>query len=98
MGKTYKALEVSEMMKSVGVKHNMKTCSMLINGFIYLKDWANAFSIFEDVIGDGLEPDVILYNNIIRAFCGIEHMERAILTVEEMKRRVIDRPQGHFCP
>ncbi|KAK6135930.1 hypothetical protein DH2020_030313 [Rehmannia glutinosa] len=86
MGKVYKALEVSDMMKSAGVKHNLKTCSMLINGFINLKDWANAFSIFEDVIRDGLKPDVILYNNIIRAFCGMGNVERAIRTVEEMKK------------
>lgn len=86
MGKVHKALEVSDMMKLAGIKHNMKTYSMLINGFINLKDWANAFSIFEDVIGDGLKPDVILYNNIIRAFCGMGNMERAIHTVEEMKK------------
>ncbi|KAL0299126.1 UNVERIFIED_CONTAM: Pentatricopeptide repeat-containing protein, chloroplastic [Sesamum radiatum] len=86
MGKVSKALEVSDMMKQAGIKHNMKTYSMLMNGFINLKDWANAFSIFEDVIRDGLKPDVILYNNIIRAFCGMGNMGRAIRTVEEMKK------------
>ena len=54
-----------------GIKHNMKTYSMLINGFLKLKDWANAFSVFEDFTKDGLKPDVVLYNNIITALCCI---------------------------
>ncbi|KAK2971282.1 hypothetical protein RJ640_001308 [Escallonia rubra] len=85
-GKVSKALEVSDMMKCAGIKHNLKTYSMLINGFIKLKDWGNAFLVFEDVLGDGLKPDVVLYNNIIRAFCGMGNMERAISTVDEMQR------------
>ncbi|KAK2999810.1 hypothetical protein RJ639_024260 [Escallonia herrerae] len=85
-GKVSKALEVSDMMKCAGIKHNLKIYSMLINGFIKLKDWGNAFLVFEDVLGDGLKPDVVLYNNIIRAFCGMGNMERAVSTIDEMQR------------
>lgn len=74
------------MMEVAGIKHNMKTYSMLINGFIQLKDWANAFAVFEDVVKDGLKPDVVLYNNIIRAFCGMGNMDRAISIVKEMQK------------
>lgn len=86
MGKVSKALEVSKMMESAGIKHNNKTYSMLINGFLKLKDWSNAFAIFEDLIRDGLKPDVVLYNNIISAFCGMGNMDRAVNTVKEMRR------------
>lgn len=74
-------------MEHAGIKHNMKTYSMLINGFLKLKDWANAFAIFEDLIRDGIKPDVVLYNNIITAFCGMGKMDRAICTVKEMQKQ-----------
>lgn len=73
-------------MESAGIKHNMKTYSMLINGFLKLKDWTNAFSVVEDLVKDGFKPDVVLYNNIITAFCGMGNMDRAIRTVKEMQR------------
>ena len=69
------------MRECAGIKHNMKTYSMLINGYLKLKDWANAFTTFEDLVEDGLKPNVVLYNNIIRAFCGMGNMDRAIHTV-----------------
>lgn len=74
------------MMESSGIRHNMKTYSMLINGFLKLKDWANAFAIFEDLVEDGLKPDVVLYNNVISAFCGMGNMDRALHTVKEMQK------------
>lgn len=73
-------------MKEQGIKHNLKTYSMMINGFVKLKDWANAFAVFEDMVNDGMKPDVILYNNIIAAFCGMGNMERAVQTVKEMQK------------
>lgn len=86
IGKVSKALEASKLMEVAGIKHNMKTYSMMINGFLKLKDWANAFAVFEDVLNNGLKPDVVLYNNIIRAFCGMGNMERAVCTVKQMQR------------
>ncbi|KAH0907923.1 hypothetical protein HID58_039750 [Brassica napus] len=86
VGKIPKALEVSRTMKEQGIKHNLKTYSMMINGFVKLKDWANAFAVFEDMVNDGMKPDVILYNNIIAAFCGMGNMERAVQTVKEMQK------------
>lgn len=74
-------------MEHAGIKHNMKTYSMLINGFLKLKDWANAFAIFEDLIKNGIKPDVVLYNNIITAFCGMGKMDRAVCTVKEMQKQ-----------
>lgn len=86
IGKVSKAFEVSKMMETAGIKHNMKTYSMLINGFLKLKDWANVFAVMEDLVKDGLKPDVVLYNNIITAFCGMGNMDRAVRTIKEMQR------------
>lgn len=85
-------------MRLEGIKHNRKTYSMLINGFVKLKDWANAFAIFEDVIRDGLKPDVVLYNNIIRAFCGMGNMERAISTIKQMQKERCTPTSQSFMP
>ncbi|BBG96857.1 pentatricopeptide repeat-containing protein, partial [Prunus dulcis] len=86
IGKVSKALEISKLMESASIKHNVKTYSMLINGFLKLKDWANAFAVVEDLVKDGLKPDIVLYNNIITAFCGMGNMNRAVRTVKEMQR------------
>ncbi|KAL5097822.1 hypothetical protein RYX36_002149 [Vicia faba] len=64
----------------------MKTYSMLFNGFVKLKDWADAFSIFEDITKDGLKADVILYNNIVKAFCGMDNMDHDICIVKQVHR------------
>lgn len=86
IGKVSKALEICRVMKTAGIKHNLKTYSMLISGFMKLKDWANAFSIFEDITKLGLKPDVILYNNIVKAFCGMGNMDRALGIVKQMQK------------
>jgi pentatricopeptide repeat protein len=33
-----------------------------------------------------LKPDLILYNNIVTAFCGMGNMDRAICIVKQMQR------------
>lgn len=73
-------------MELSGIVHNHKTYSMLINGFIQLKDYVNAFSIFEQMLQSGLKPDVVLYNNIISAFSKMGNTDRAIQVVHEMQK------------
>ncbi|KAL5976477.1 hypothetical protein ACLOJK_020810 [Asimina triloba] len=85
MGKVSKALEVSKSMALNGIKHNSKTYSMLISGYVNQNDFANAFAVFEDMLKAGLKPDAVLYNNIIDAFCKMGNIDRAIRIVDEMK-------------
>lgn len=59
---------------------------MLINGFIRLNDFANAFGIFEEMLKLGLKPDVVLYNNIVCAFSKMGNTDRAIQIVHEMQK------------
>uniref|UniRef100_A0A453DI67 Pentacotripeptide-repeat region of PRORP domain-containing protein n=1 Tax=Aegilops tauschii subsp. strangulata TaxID=200361 RepID=A0A453DI67_AEGTS len=42
IGKVAKAIAISKEMESYGIKHNNKTYSMLISGFIHLHDFTNA--------------------------------------------------------
>lgn len=59
---------------------------MLINGFIQLNDYANAFSIFEEMLKAGLKPDAVLYNIIINAFCKMGNIDRARQIVDKMQK------------
>eukprot|EP01018_Ginkgo_biloba_P023089 Gb_22474 [translate_table: standard] len=57
-GKVSKALEASKDMEAYGIKHNKKTYSMLINGYVQLNDCATTFVIFEEMKRASSKPDV----------------------------------------
>lgn len=85
-------------MESHGIKHNKKTYSMLINGFTQLKDYANAFNVFEEMTKSGLVPDQVIYNNIIEAFCKMRNMDRALRIVDKMRRERLQTSSRTFRP
>ena len=98
IGKVSKALTISKEMESCGVKHNNKTYSMLINGFIHLHDFANAFGIFEGMLKSGLQPDRAIYNLLIEAFCKMGNMDRAIRILEKMQKERMQASNRTFRP
>ena len=76
-----------------GTRHNKKIFSMLIKGFVQLDECANAFSIFEDMLRAGFQPDVVTYNIIINAFCKLGNLDFSVIILERMcKER--QRPSG----
>jgi pentatricopeptide repeat protein len=71
---------------------------MLISGFIHLHDYTNAFSIFEEMIKSGLQPDRAIYNLLIEAFCKMGNMDRAIRILEKMQKERMQPSNRAFRP
>lgn len=99
IGRPYEAMKLLEMMGRDGnVKPNERTYNILIQAWCTKKNVEEAWNVMHKMVDSGLQPDVVTYNTLARAYAQngeTYQAERLILKMQQYCKEV--KPNERTC-